>query len=174
MDDKLKAIFAIAHEMVKFSEAKNAILIALNGSAILGVLKIMSDAKMCSSWISYYMYAFIMFAIIGLLISLLSFFPRIKLPWLLCDGKPNPDDNLLLYTEICKYNEHTYLDALAASMNEPVKKHSQFEKYYANQIIVNSKIALRKYKLFRKALWCTLSAILTPVIALLIFLFLEE
>lgn len=174
MDDKLKAIFSIAHEMVKFSEAKNAILIALNGSAILGILKIISDAKICSPWINYYMCTFIVFAISGLLISLMSFFPRIKLPWLLCTGTPNSNDNLLLYTDICKYDEQTYLNSLVASMKEPAKEHSPFEIFYANQIIVNSKIALRKYKLFRKALWCTLAAISTPVIAFLIFLFLED
>jgi len=174
MDDKLKTIFTFVHEMVKFSEAKNAVFIALNASAILGILKILSDAKICSTWIKYYMYEFIFLTVIGLLISLLSFFPRIKLTWLLCEGKPSPDDNLLLYTDICKYNEPTYLDALMTSMNEPLRKYSQFEKFYANQIIINSKIALRKYKLFRKALWCTLAAILTPIIALLILCFLEE
>lgn len=174
MDDKLKAIFANVHEMVKFSEAKNALLIALNGSAILGVLKILSDAKICSILIKYYIYGFIFFAILGLLISLLSFFPRIKLPWLLCEGNPSSDDNLILYTDICKYNERIYLEALAKSMGEPLKNHSQFEMFYANQIIVNSKIALRKYKLFRKALGCTISAILTPIIAILVLCYLEE
>lgn len=174
MDDKLKSIFANIHEMVKFSEAKNAILIALNGSAVLGVIKILSDEKINSIWIKYYIYEFIFFATLGLIISLLSFFPRIKLPWLSCEGSPSSDDNLILYTDICKYDERTYLEALTKSMDEPIKRNTRFEVFYANQIIVNSKIALRKYKLFRNALGCTMSAILTPIIVILVLCFLEE
>lgn len=174
MNEKLKTIFTVVHEMVKFAETKNAVLLALNGSAVLGILKIISDDNICSIWIKYYLFGFIFFAIIGLTTSLLSFFPRLKLPFILCEGNPSPDDNLLLYTDICKYNEHSYIDALATSLNEPAKKHLPFDMFYANQILVNSRIALRKYKLFRIALWCTLAAILTPIIALLLFCFLEE
>ena len=174
MEEKLKAIFAFVHEMVKFAEAKNAILVALNGAAILGLLKIVNDTTFCSVWIKYYLLEFILLATIGLLISLLSFYPRLKILWIVCEGEPNSNDNLLLYSDICKYNEQRYLDALAQVINEPTRKHSQLDVFYTNQIIVNSRIATSKYLFFRKALWCTLSAILTPLGGLIISCFLEE
>ena len=44
------------------------------------------------------------------------------------------------------------------------------QKDLSNQIIVNSVIADKKYRAFQKAIWLTLTAVISPVLALLVFL----
>ena len=166
MEEKLKSIHAIVHEMVKFAEAKNAVLVALSGSAVMGMLKIINDTTLSSKWMEYYCWGFVGLSTAGIVISLLLFFPVLKIKWLVNIGTPSEEDNLLLFTDISKYNTHEYLKALAQATNEPDREHNEYEFFYANQIISISNIATRKYKIFRIALGFTLSAILTPIIAI--------
>lgn len=87
-------------------------------------------------------------------------------------------NNILYYAHIKKYEPtapELYLNELYKSCkkegnNYPKKegnKYSRLEHDYATQIIINSHITFRKYKYFKAALFCTISALLTPIVSIL-------
>ena len=64
----------------------------------------------------------------------------------------------------CSYLAGLYL----ASGLEP-KDFPLLHRMYAEQIINNSRIAWRKFSYFRMGTWATISGVLTPVAALILF-----
>lgn len=174
MEERLKPLLVFIQDLVKFAEAKNAVLVAFNGGAILGVLKFIGDNTCLNEYVVYYLWTFVFFAACGLVVSLLSFLPRVKILWVGCTGEPQATDNLILFSDICKYEVNQYLRALYLADDKPSAKYTDFDKLYANQVIVNARIAMRKYTFFRKALWCTIAAVLTPVVGLILLCLLED
>ncbi len=170
MDEELKCIFANVNEWLKFAETKNAVLVALDGGAVLGVLGLLKDQPRFPEWVIFYLWVFIIFNVIALSIALFSFLPQTKIPYFWLIGEPNSKDNLIFYGHIKKYDVNQYLSALYTSDSQQPKNFSKLELDYANQIIVNSQIADRKYNYFRVALWFTISAILTPLIGGVLYL----
>ncbi|PKL58854.1 MAG: hypothetical protein CVV34_00705 [Methanomicrobiales archaeon HGW-Methanomicrobiales-5] len=170
MDDKLKSIFANVNEWLKFAEAKNAVLVALDGGAVLGVLGLLKEQTKLPEWVTIYLWLFVIFNTIALTIALFSFLPQTKIPYFWMRSEPDSNDNLLFYGHIKKYDVTQYLSALYINDGQHHNDFSKMEIDYANQIIVNSQIADRKYNYFRVALWFTISAILTPLIGGLLYL----
>ena len=66
------------------------------------------------------------------------------------------DDNMLYFADISKYNSGDYLKLLKKKYNINEYEFKNSEKDYANQIIINSKITLDKYKYFTFASWLTI------------------
>ncbi len=175
MEERLKNIFANINDWLKFAEAKNAAIIAFNGATLFGILQIIANKKLTDLLIvHYFLWAFIILEILGILIALFSFLPELKIP-LLGSKKRKLDpkkDNLLFFGHIVKFKPEEYLRALYASIG--LEKKEGFEKlelHFANQIIVNSKISLRKYHFFRIALWLTIAGILSIIIGSTIYIF---
>jgi len=70
--------------------------------------------------------------------------------------------------------EDGFLDAVRDSMGYQGDV-GKLHRDLANQIVVNSRIARKKYVLFNAALWVTLATIVTPVGALVFYwMFYEE
>jgi len=81
----------------------------------------------------------IFFLLLGIIIALLSFVPRLKHPYIFFK-KPNKNDNLLYFGDIAKYTDKEYIAELK---KQNIKNNNQgFELYLVNQIIVNSIIAV--------------------------------
>ena len=79
------------------------------------------------------------------------------------------NSNLLAYADIANYDSKLYLETLYKQETVDLKDIDPFEEDLAELIISYSRIALRKYSLFNLGVWCMLSAIVTPAIALGIY-----
>jgi len=116
----------------------------------------------------------VIFLAVGGIIALCSFLPRINIPWLGAQEAPQPHHNLVFYSDIAKYNPQEYLTSFYSAHNLGTGTPTKAEQDYAEQIVANSRIALNKYKYFRAALWITISGILTPVLAVVLYKFFTE
>jgi zinc transporter ZupT len=74
---------------------------------------------------------------------------------------------LVFYGDICTYDASTYLETLSSRYGFPLDSIGPFEENLAESIVVNSRIAMRKYRLFRAAVWLNIAALVTPVLAIL-------
>ena len=62
----------------------------------------------------------------------------------------------------------SYLKALYSIQDIKYNDNAQ-EQFYAEQIVNNSKIALEKYRYFSYGIWMTVAAVITPIIAFIIY-----
>jgi len=169
MDDKLKDIFSNINDWLKYAETKSATLIAGNGALIFGFSRLsLSDSINC--YFSYYLIFCSLLSLISLSICLLSIIPALNMPW---DSKPTgtqDNDNVLFFGHIAKYSPLSYLNKLANQIGEKNVVFTGYQKDLAFQIIINSTIANRKYTYFNTAIWFTLSAVISPVITIIIYI----
>jgi len=168
MEAKLTTIFENTNDWLKFAEAKSASLIALNGLAVFGILRVIKDIQL-SDVMTVYVYAAIAQISLSALISLASLIPSLEMPWLFKKQSPNPSDNILYFEHIAKHSEESYLAALSKACEVNDRSFTPYERMLADQIITNSVIARRKFKLFKASLWLLVSGIATPVGAIVVF-----
>ena len=168
MVNSLKDIFDNVNNWLKFAEAKNGVVIALNSALIFGVLKLNSTLTNANILRDYYISMVIFVLLISTIMALLSFVPRLKYPYIHFE-KPNNNDNLLYFTDISKYTPVQYYEKIQTIYNMKSDK-KDFETHYINQIIINSKITFIKLKQFEIAVWFTLSAFLTPLGGLILYI----
>lgn len=168
MDEKLKFIFDNINDWLKFAEAKAATLIALNGLAIFGILRLIKDMQL-SDEIYIYIFAVIIQLVLSALIALTSLIPSLEMPWLFKTSNPDPKDNIFYFESIAKHTGPSFLDSLYAAVGESHKNNSSYENMLSNQIVINSVIARRKFKLFKLSIWLLFSAVATPLGAFILF-----
>jgi len=170
MDEKLKDIFTNINDWLKYAEAKSATLIAGNGVLVLGFSRAIPSPEV-NGFILVYLMTCILLCVFSLSICLLSIIPALNMPW---DSKPSgvsEKDNVLYFEDIAKYTPNAYLKRVAKSFDANIDGFTGFQTDLANQIIVNSVIAHRKYNYFKVAIWLSLAAVISPLLALLIYFF---
>lgn len=168
MEEKLEFIFGNINDWLKFAEAKAASLIALNGLAVFGILRITKDIEL-TDIVAVYVYAAIAQMVLSALISLASLIPSLAMPWLFKSSDPQPNDNIFYFESIAKHNDYSFLEALYRATGVNKEKSSTYESMLSSQIVTNSVIARRKFKLFKVSIWLLFSAIATPLGALILF-----
>ena len=114
---------------------------------------------------------FIILYVIALFVSVLSLFPNIKISQkLLTFGKNkkiNKSDNLLFYGDVSKYSFDEYKKVLIDEYKFEDRE-LKLDDDLLKQIIINSNIAVFKYKCFK------LSLIFLSLAALLLFIFMAK
>ena len=161
MLDTLKDTLSKVNDWVKFAEAKNAANVAFCSATIFALTRIITSKELINSYVTYYIGFVILCLILSLSISLFSFIPKLRVPWLHI-GSQHDVDNLLYFGHACKYTATDYLEKLYDGENKG-RKNNRLEFLYANQIVVNSKVAYIKFKQFDLAIFFTMAAILSPV-----------
>ncbi len=174
MEERLQIILSNVNEWLKFAEAKNAVLVAANAATIFGAAQIILGERALDVYMYWYLYLFMLFIASGAIFALCSFLPQVRLPWLTATGATYEHDNLIFYGDIAKYNPKDYVVALYNADGQAHVQPSTIDLDYAEQIVVNSRITLRKYEFFRYALWLTLSAVITPILAIVVYLLLVD
>jgi len=169
--DILKDTLAKVNEWIKFAEAENAANIAFCSASVFAITRTVSTSDGINSFIAGYLAFVVLFLMIALLISLMSFVPKLQPPWLHINERKK-DDNFLFFGHACKYNASSYLD-LAYSGKKHKSENYDIEVAYSSQIVINSKIAHIKFKQFEIAIWFTVAAIATPIGAILLWLLKE-
>jgi len=169
MQNKLELSLSLTIGWLNFAENKNAMLIAANGAAIFGILTLLRSDFVSNQVFLIYIYQALSFLFLSAVFCLISFIPQVDIPWLKAMHSQNENDNLLAYADIANYDSKLYLEAIYKQAAVDINKIDPFEEDLAELIISYSRIAMRKYSLFNLGVWNMLSAIVTPVIALVIY-----
>lgn len=159
MEERLKYVLSSVIDWLKFGEAKNAALVALNGAAILSLIGAVKDIG--NSAISYFLvHLTIPGLLIGLGISLNAIRSIVSKSYSPNLNFTDITDHVLFYGDIAKYSDTEYLKKLYAFHKEDAPEtYSALETEFACQIIINARIANRKFKLFNYGLIVTIVAI---------------
>ena len=168
MEDRLFKIFNNTNDWLKFAETKFASLLAGNGVLIFGILRLLKWQE-TPFLLKIYIIIVLVQLILSFIFCLVSFIPSLELPWLYKAQNPTDSDNLLFFMDISKYSPIHYLNKLTSSLKTTNHDHSDYEIMISKQIITNSVIASRKYKLFKISIWFTVSSIVTPFGAIVIY-----
>ncbi|MGL4946206.1 MAG: hypothetical protein ACRCZ0_11105 [Cetobacterium sp.] len=168
--NNLKDIFSLINSWLNFAEAKNALIL----SFFFGILYTFnSEIKNYNIFLGCFLYLVLL---LGISSSLISFYPNLtnskleeinKFFLLIADFKINNTRKKIVepikifYSDIAdKYFENEqikYVEYLQDLIKDSIEdssyiSFSQLEKDYAKEIIINSKITVNKYKLFKASL----------------------
>lgn len=162
----LNQVFNNTNDWLKFAEAKCATLLAGNTAVIFGIAQATKDHEL-----NHFLQLFLAAAVAQLAVSsvflLISLIPSLEIR--VFEPKPQKNANLIYFSNIAAYTPYEYLKALNKASNN-TQKITDYEVMLAEQVINNSKIATRKFSLFKLAIWFTTSAIATPILTIFIFL----
>ena len=162
-DERLKLALSLTIDWLEFAEAKNAILLSASAAAIFGLLALLRSPDFITNDTIYACISLSIFLFsISLIHCSLSFIP--------VTSTVDSTNNLLSYSDIVKYDSKKYLETLSGQENE---KPGSFNNDLADLVVSYSKIAMRKYLLFNRAIWFALSAIVIPFATLSILFFLN-
>ncbi|WP_438453971.1 hypothetical protein [Vibrio alginolyticus] len=166
LESKLEVIFSNTNDWLKFAEAKNIGLIALNGALLVGLLQSLDAIK--SFRLIYQLY-FLLIAICSSAscsVALISLIARLEAPWWLVSFIKNSKcekDNLTFFLDISKYSGKQYLEMCENKYPQLTISCRNYCLHLAEQITSNAKISTIKYKQFNVALFLLLGGILTPL-----------
>lgn len=179
MEEALRNIFANVNDYLKFAEAKNGLILTLNGGLIFGILSIFKNqiqvfnrnTPVGDLMFRLYLWEMLILSFVSLVVALISLLPQLKT---LKSKKPNRPKtvpkqyNLVYFGDIIKYTDaYEYLKDLSPEK----KEFKNIEVAYANEIIYNSRIAYTKYKLFNFALFLMIGAFATVLVSITVYLF---
>lgn len=173
MEERLKFIFSNVNDWLKFAEAKNGVLVAFNGAAIWGTLQGFEMICKINPLLKIPTYFFIVCAFVGIVISLFSFMPSLKLSKRAIseiDNQIIKDQSLIFFRDISQFNSDTYLKVLySRSEGKLPDKTNSYELDIANQIVANSRNGWLKYRRFFWALNVTLCGMVLPIPFIIVF-----
>lgn len=148
-----------------FSETKNAVLIAFNVAALTVVEKILSG----NIWICAISYTLLF---VSTFICLVSFIPCMSNNEKLVEDaqkKEKEEYNLVYYGDIAKLDKETYIEKVKNRYNlHTIEWEQEICDDIAKEIIENSKIAVRKYNLFKYAVLTDIVCIIFLVLVIII------
>lgn len=159
---QLRLIFANTNDWLRFAENKNGALLGADLAVLFGfTIKGFVDNYLLGvpNWV---LSISLILLALSVLITLGSFLP-IRNPVF---GTPKRSTfcNLLFFGDLCNLEDSELLGEVAKAVGEKRQTYSGIETTYARQIIVNSRIAQRKYTWFVAALWATVFGLLLPVV----------
>lgn len=167
--DLLEMALSQINDWLKFAEAKNGALIAVGCAVIFGVLRFHSSLSAESNFVAIYMGSFTIFIAAAIVISLVSFVPRMAPPFWIEMPEIDKNDNPLFFGHACKYSKGKYLELFNDHVDGAVSSASKLELALCDQIVNNSRIGFIKYRMFGSAVFLFLAGVLTPLGALILY-----
>ena len=168
-EDRMRYIFGVVNEFVKFAEAKNLGLIV----ASTGILTVYFSSNVYHDYSSgriFYMgINFVVFQFITLILSASSFASRTIVDSKLYGHRNDIGDNVIFFGHISGKSEKEYLQYFLKETE--IDDDSKFLQDLSHQIVVNSRIASRKFKIFNISLWTFVASFITPIGAFLLLNF---
>lgn len=146
---------------LEFAEKKNAALFLANIAIMVGLFE--TNTFDFASAIDYYLILSVISLALSAFCCIISFIPQIKLKRLYIKVEVKNEDNLLFFGHIAKYSSHKYIERLYSKAGNSYQR-KPLEEEYAEQLIINSRIALKKFELFSLGVWFIFAAIFTPLI----------
>lgn len=167
---RLKDVYQHCMDMQKLGETKNIGLLSFNSAILLLSVKVLLDnlSNLTLIIISSYIIIFIAISICLNIYAIAAQLAHKEIQ------KENlPSDNLLFFGAIANYQADKYLNEFKSRYNCV----EDIDAYYADvakQIVINSQIALNKFKLFNQALKWTLCGIFSPLAIIIFCLFFDR
>lgn len=173
LEPRLQAILALVVDMVKFAEAKNAGILAVNGGATVGILALFHSDKAPTGGAWWYLAMVCFGCLSSAFAALVSLVPNTHLPWLKHHA-PRAGSSKVFFGHVQHYSASRYLADLSVAVDTQRASFLPLELDYAGQIIRNAQIASRKFTYFRYAIWLTLAGLISPLGAGLLYWWLAE
>lgn len=165
--EELKYIFTNVNEWLKFAEAKNGALLALDCAVIVTLFGIASNSD--GNFVKYLCIPTMMLLFISVIFCLTSFHPKIAMKEIkLNKSKKEKHPNIYFFGYLCMINAETLLSELTKKVNGKNYSKAGGDSDLANQIICNSKIAMNKYSAFKNGLDWALYAVGYSILATII------
>lgn len=154
MNQDLLETFKNAKEWLNHAESKNAMLIAFNGAAIFGLVQFFDFEFITNSvFLNYYLVISIGLLVISLLLSFLSFVPKLKIVPSASHSKKLGEINSLYFEHLKELDRESIYKAITGF--DPEQDKNRIDLDLAEQIQQVAKIASRKYMHFTIAVWIT-------------------
>jgi hypothetical protein len=163
-----KYILGLVNDWLKFAESKNALLLTADTAIILGISSFMIDnIKVIKPlWLGI-----LDLSLFGLaaIICLMSLLPSINLI-----GHPKsqllrPGSNIFFFGDLANYSSKELVKALRIYTGIGNNKTNKFDEDLAEQIIVNSIIAKKKFRFFNICIFINLIAIIAIIVSFVLF-----
>lgn len=167
--DELRNTLESVNDWLKFAEAKNAVVVAASGFALWASLGLTLSTE-TGCYASTYFAILSAFLITGFVTALLSFLPILNYRWIVPTPRKLANGNLLYFGHLATLSKNQVLDAYIKATESREADIKEIHGMFAEQIIVNSRIALEKYAMFEFAIKIILIGVLTPAIAIPVFL----
>jgi len=169
VNKNLLEIFKNVNDWLKFAEAKNAMLIGLNGAILVGISQINNHSFFNFNpffWNGYISIIQILL-MFSMVISILSFVPKLHMK--VGFYTSSEVKNLWFFESLKSMTNDQILEQIA---NTDTKKANKVDKDLAEQIKQISIIASSKYLLFTVAVWFLISSLISIPVAVLFALYL--
>lgn len=171
--EPLLGIYLTVKDSLEFAEKKNAIITAFISSIIFAVFRYASDTWLMDYTLTrFYLAEFLAFLFLALLTAIFSFLPQTRRSWHFPDRRELASINLLYFGDLERVSPKTLVDFLFPE-GSTSEQEAKLRYDYAQQVVINSFIATRKYLLSRMALWLAVCALLTPLLGLPLFFALD-
>ena len=169
MQERLRYTLDQVNDWLRFAETKNATLIVVDAGAVLAITRVAEE--ICwNTPEGIWVFTMVLFLLLSCILAMISFLPDVIPKGKSPTGSPREDANLLFFGDLAHYDRLSLLQAIAKQEDSSIPDNSAVLEDYAEQIITNSRIALRKYKFFRWAMWLTVAGVVTPIIATALFI----
>lgn len=182
METKLKEILALVIEWVKFAEAKNAGLLVLNSSSIFALLSVYKDLYEIPHHngikLAAIMFVLMSFCSIWYVIeSITAKYDPQKIQERITKKREKLERegllainnvNLTFYGDLANLSRAELLSKLQNEYGLIISSKDKLEKDLADQVLINSNIALDKFELFNKGIVATRNAFLISVAIVII------
>ncbi|WP_284455231.1 Pycsar system effector family protein [Alloalcanivorax xenomutans] len=163
--DELRDTLESVNDWLKFAEAKNAVVVAASGFALWASLRLtLSPETEC--YVSTYFAILSAFLLAGFVTALLSFLPILNYRWIVPKPSKLDNGNLMYFGYLATLSKNQVLDAYIKATESREADTKEIHGMVAEQIIVNSRIAVAKFAMFEVAIKVLLAGVLTPVIAI--------
>jgi hypothetical protein len=148
VEDALDRRLKVVNDWLQFAEKKNATLLVLNAGAIWGVSRLLRS-KESQGFLGHSLLWLGLISIgVSAIICIFSLLPSLKIWGLENTPDITENDNSLFFGDIAKYSPEQYLELLRSCYKLEDMQFLKSHKDYAEQLIVNSRIAKRKYRIF--------------------------
>lgn len=159
----MSAVFADIRGQVQFAEAKNGALFASTMALIIGIATILGSMDDVPVSVMIWLGSSGLGLAGAALLALLSFLPVMGAKrHRHSRGSDGEGENLIFWGEVRRYTPSAYADAFLKAIQIDSRP-PRLILDLAEQIVINSSIAHRKFRLFESGAWATLTATAAPV-----------
>ena len=160
MREDLRFICSTVDANLRYAESKHAYFVAFNGVAIFGGFGVLRNLTAGSSGAIQLMLLITMLLLISAIItSIYSFLPTIVKKTEACD-KAALYDNALFFEHIKEHSVDSYISLLCDKYQARPEDILPLDRCVVSQIVVNARLASRKFAIFRLAATFDLIAVL--------------
>lgn len=168
--NELRDILESVNDWLKFAEAKNAVVVAASGFGLWASLRLALSSEI-QCYAATYFTSLSFFFLGGFVTVLLSFLPVLNYRWVISRPARLANSNILYFGYLATLSKKQFLEAYLKATESKEVDVKEIHGMFAEQIIINSRIALAKYAMFEFAIKLILLGVLTPLVAIPVLYF---